>query len=507
MANSLSRRDFIKTGMVLSAAGMLPSVGDSQQSRPSQPKNVIVVGAGLAGLSAAFELTRTGHSVTVLEARTRPGGRVYTLRQPFPDGLYAELGGEWINPNHHHIHYYVRLFGLTLKEGYGPAVFRFNGKIYDSDSLAKEFPAVGDMFTKIRKEVQAGNSFQDADQSPIKELDQVSFLQLLQRLDVKEDGITIMKVHCNELMTTGLDQISAMHLAYEFRLPKNEDVWESRIVGGNDQVPMAMAKSLGEKVHYGCAVDGIRWDDHGVSVSYNQNGSQQELAGDEVVISVPASCASRFTFSPSLPEESASAIKNTLYGRVMKTLIQSRRRFWTEKGHSYEYCFTGSDVGDLYNATQNQRGVRGLLTCYSGGSIADGMSKHTPEERISNVRQVCEEVWPGSEAYLEGAVHRFWNDEEWTRGSYAYFAPGQMVTVRQWLRVPVGRLHFAGEHTADWQGYMNGAVQSGVRAAGEIDPSVAARWRRIVPQEKSFASINPDKDFAAVRSWLPRQVG
>ena len=95
---------------------------------------------------------------------------------------------------------------------------------------------------------------------------------------------------------------------------------------------------------------------------------------------------------------------------------------------------------------------------------------------MERVYDAAEEAWPGSKRMLEGAYSRFWNEERWTRGSYAFFAPGQMSTVRDWLRVAVGPIHFAGEHTSDWQGYMNGAIESGVRAASEIEPSVKTRW-------------------------------
>src|SRR5215207_2910202 len=115
----MRRRDFLKQTAIaataLSTSSLITSgSGRSEQQRRGRPNKVIIIGAGLAGLSAAYELTQGGHDVTVLEARTRPGGRVHTLRDQFADGLYAEAGAARI-PNHVHFTIkYVELFGLTL---------------------------------------------------------------------------------------------------------------------------------------------------------------------------------------------------------------------------------------------------------------------------------------------------------------------------------------------------------------------------------------------------------
>src|SRR5438067_1682553 len=125
----MSRRAFLEAAVLLSAGAAVPSSGVGAASR----KSVIIIGGGLAGLSAACELADAGHSVTVLEARMRPGGRVCTLRDPLADNLYAELGGEWINDNHHYIRHFAQKFRLTLTRGYGPGAFRLNGRVVSDE--------------------------------------------------------------------------------------------------------------------------------------------------------------------------------------------------------------------------------------------------------------------------------------------------------------------------------------------------------------------------------------
>jgi monoamine oxidase len=153
--------------------------------------------------------------------------------------------------------------------------------------------------------------------------------------------------------------------------------------------------------------------------------------------------------------------------------VQTRERFWEKVIPHLESVGTDTTVGNVYHSSQNQKHRRGVLTFYSGGGCADAMEKYLPTERVTQAQQVCREIWPAARHFCEGGFNQFWNAEEWTRGSYAFFAPGQNTTVREWLSKQVGRIHFAGEHTAVWQGYMHGAVESGFRAAREIDATIS----------------------------------
>jgi monoamine oxidase len=489
MTESISRRRFIAGAGILLGSAAIPSHAVSKFVRRPLRKRVLIVGAGLAGLTAAHELAESGHEVVVFEARLRPGGRVNTLRHPFSDQLYAELGGEWINRNHHYMHHFIRLFGLRLREGYGSSHFWMQKKFLGEEQI-NNLPSVHEMNRVIAQNFHEFDSFRTPSGSRARELDGMNFLTLLKTNGIKEDAIQVMQMYIQELMTTNLEQISALHMAYEFRLPNDREDKETRIAGGNDQLPLAFAAKLADRIRYGRPVTLVRHDQNGVAICCMQNGEQITEDGDELIVAIPATCAAQLRFEPELPPDSARAIHNARYGRVMKTIVQSRKRFWSGNQHSTEFLHTDLDPGDIYHSSQNQPGVRGLLTCYSGGGSADVMSKTDSQSRLNLVYNLCDQVWPDSKSYLEGAYHRFWNDEVWTRGSYAYFARGDMLAIRGPLRQPVDRIHFAGEHTADWQGYMNGAVESGVRTAIEIEPSIAARWQQVLNQERSAASLN-----------------
>lgn len=482
----ISRRKFLRdAGILLGSAGF--TSGALGNAFAASSKKIIIVGAGLAGLAAAHELAEYGHRVVLFEARTRAGGRVYTLRHPFSDGLYAELGGEWVNINHHHMRHFINLFGLKQKQGYGEGNYWIN-KTFLSEEAVENMPEVREAQRIVKDRFLGVNSFQAASRSLGKAYDDMDFLTFLRNNGIQESAIEIMRIRIQELMTTALEEISALHVAYEFQLPNIRQGRETRIAGGNDQLPLAMAKKLGKNIRYGRPISHVRHDSRGVSVSYEREGIKGTEDGDELVLAVPASCATKMVFEPALPAEHANAIAQTRYGRVMKTVVQSRNRFWTNPKLSSEYLYTDQQTGSIYHSSQNQPGPRGLLTCYTGGKNADAMATHQTDDRLRMIYSLCNDVWPASADLLEGGYNLYWNEQEWSRGSYAYFAPGQMIGIRDLLRVPIDRIHFAGEHTADWQGYMNGAIESGIRASGEIEPRINAKWQRILSQPKAAAS-------------------
>lgn len=471
------RREFLKTVGLAAGSLMLPGGLDHPNSTlhvagSRDKQKVIIIGAGLAGLGAAYQLHQQGHDLTVLEARRRAGGRVMTVRHPFADGLYAEAGGEWINAAHQHIIMLAEELGLELREGYGESGLFRNQRLMSYSEARTRIPGMARLQTaseELQKNIHVG---EPPSRSVRRDLDDINYLTYLRLAGVDEEAMAIERQHINGLMTVKLEEISAMHMAYEFALPQEEGKPEMRIVGGNDQLPRLLAERLGNRVVFGCPAVGIEHDDHGVRVHYLEDGFTRSLDGDHVIIAVPASCARRLKYEPALPPESQQAM-NVGYGRVMKTLMQARRRFWEDTEPAFESVSTDTEVGNIYHSSQSLKRRRGVLTFYSGGSSADAMAKyHTATERIARAKEICGHIWPGMNQLCEEGVCQYWNGEEWTRGSYAFFTPGQMTTIREWLARPVGRVHFAGEHTAVWQGYMHGAVESGFRAAQEIDASI-----------------------------------
>lgn len=475
----MNRREFLAQSALGSAALLMP-----RGAHAADAQRVVVVGAGLAGLTAAFELVERGHAVTVLEANSRAGGRVLTLRRPWDDGLYNEAGGEWIHPNHRFLHHYIEHFQLKLKEDEGPSALWREGKLVPEEESFEAIAGYEDLQKRFEEALAKINIHENPERSEMIRLDAVSYGEWLRSLGASQAALERHRIRVNDLMTVDLEEISALHMLYEYALPQDE-VAESRIVGGNSSLPEAFAKALGERIRRGAVVRAIEHDGRGVRVRYVQNGAAKQEDADHVVIAIPGVMVKRLQFTPGLPRAAARAYAALHHGRIMKITLQTRTRFWEKHDPAYTGVVTYREAGNIYHGSNGQPGTRGLLTNYVAGWGATAWGPLGAAGQIAAAKKFTREVWQHAPNEIERARSWHWDIQPWARGGYAFFAPGQMTSVRPVIAQPFGRIHFAGEHTAVWQGYMNGAVESGVRAAGEIDSAVGQLFERLRARERA----------------------
>lgn len=460
-------------------------------NRPSQ--RVIVIGAGLAGLTAAYELQQHGHRVVVLEARPHPGGRVLTLRHPFDDTLHAEAGGEWIHPEHHYIRHYAGEFGLELQQDNDAAALWDETGLHSLARPEETIPGLAEFRRHLHEYLKKVSVFERPDRSRLADLDQVSYLDFLRQLGASEPVIALERIFTRTEMTVEPQEISALHMLYEFGLPQPE-VPQMRVHGGNSLLVEAFARHL--NVRLGAAVSRIRQSGQRVRVHYRQRDQEHAEEGDHVLVAIPGTQVRDLRFDPPLPPEIAKAYAALGYGRVMKVVLQSQQRFWEKTEPIYEWVFTPREAAHIYHSSWGQPGPRGLLTFYVAGWGADNWGPLGARKQMEEARKLAGTVWPGKEAEIERGASWFWNAQQWIRGSYAYFGPGKMTAVRPWLAQPVDRIHFAGEHTAVWQGYMNGAVESGLRAAAEIEPAVGVLFQELTAPSQTSRCLWPGQAAA-----------
>ena len=478
----VTRRQFLQQTAVAGAAAFwAPAL------RAQSPQRIVVVGAGLAGLSAAFELAQRGHSVTVLEANSRAGGRILTLRRPWDDGLYCEAGGEWVDRNHQYLQHYIAQFGLELKEDEGDSAIWQDGKLLGDGDSARVIAGYRELEERVDEAAARINIYENPERSALIHLDAMSYGDWLRSLGASEAALARHRIRVNDLMTVDLHEISALHMLYEYALPSSGET-ESRIRGGNALLPETFVKRLGDKVHFGAAVQSIEHNASGVSVAYLQKGSAQRIEADHAIIAIPGVMVPRLRFTPALPRATADAYRKLGHGRIMKVVLQTRTRFWEKREPSYTGVVTHREAGNIYHSSTAQAGRRGLLTNYCAGWGAASWGPLGPAGQITAAKKLTHDVWRHDANEIERARSWHWNIQPWARGSYGFFAPGQMTSVRPVVAQPVGRIHFAGEHTAVWQGYMNGAVESGLRAAGEVDPAVATLHATLRAKERQPAS-------------------
>ncbi len=494
MRNPLSRRKFLKdtalTAAVLSTSSPLDLLAASQKTfeRIGPPKKVVVMGAGLAGLSAAFELTQAGHDVTILEAQMRPGGRVLTLRQPFSDGLYAEAGAARVPGNHDLTLKYAKLFNLTLDPYQRNAselarvVYhhkrRFTVQPDEDFNLLAHFPLD---LTLEERELGFDGLWQKYLRPAIEEMGDRNSPDWPPQSAKKYDHMTVEELMREQGASPGV--VAAINFAldrhHDDRRPSalwalagwyddtgSEQMYKIR--GGTDLLPKAFAARLAEKIRYGSPVVRIEHDTRSVRLVFSQAGVHQTIAGDYLICAIPYSVLRDVEISPPFTPEKQRAVAELTFTPAARVFLQFKRRFWLEEGFS---GFAETDVlHSIWNPTFDQPGPRGILLSFLWDSRARDLTAMTEDERINYTLKYMEKIFPGIRHHFEGGVTKSWGDDPWARGCSVYLKPGQVTSLLPYIARHEGRIHFAGTHTYPQEaGWMQGAFVSGIRAAREIN--------------------------------------
>lgn len=441
---------------------------------PPASAEVVVIGAGVAGLAAAVTLRENGRDVQVLEARQRVGGRVWTIREPFSDGLYAEAGAEYVNGGHTWVDTFLRRYGLLDgRTPVSPRMYAFRGERVIGSSVARFGPRVASDLRRLgRRAAQLGRFIPDParpwEAASAEELDRRSVAQWLDELDLHPTTRAYLDVWHRLDYAVENTEVSLLQFARDERLYGIEGARAlSRPRGGMDLLPEAMAAELGLCVHLGANVTAIHRNDRGVDVYYDGLVPEGQVHASRVILAIPPSVARTIEFSPPLPDAQASAMANLRYGHIVKVLLQYRRRFWRDHGR-IRGVMTDLPFLSAWDATRDQPGERGIFGIYTAGADGARLAEMPEPRRVSWCLDQLDQLFPCSSSLFEQGVSAAWDAEPFSGGTYSYFAPGEMRRFAPVLAEPFGRLHFAGEQTDPWQATMNGALASGVRAAREV---------------------------------------
>lgn len=429
-----------------------------------------VAGAGLAGLTAAYELQRRGARVTVVEARDRVGGRVWTRRDGFVEGQHAEAGGDMIDPDQETIRRLAMDLGLTLSpilRG-GFAFARQAGRAPVITQASKAASLWAELAQAAEPLVRAHRlnerrwdgpiARQLAEQSVADWLDSIGAnRQLRARLNGMRGFFLADPEHLSLLAL--IDQLSTESSALDHFY---------RIKGGNDRLATALAGTLKEPVKLQTIVRAVAQGRDQMRITVRRGGQQDHMTADALVLALPATIVRQLTFTPALPSPQHQAFHDLQYGPATKTLLQFDRRFWRRQRAPLAYG-TDLPIGAIWDGNEEQRGRSGILTLLAGGSASRDTQHILTQGGAEAVSARLK--WLGAtKATLRASHHVSWEDDPFVRGGYAVFQPGYDPEQRAWLSRPHGRILFAGEHTSlRWQGYMNGAVESGMRAALEVE--------------------------------------
>ena len=457
-----SRREFLRRSF---AAAFAPAVAGAQ-TRESAAR-VVVVGAGLAGLRAATLLRQAGRQVVVLEARERSGGRVLTVRAPFDDGLVGEAGPIRIAGAHRAVLRAVREHRLTLvpfESSNGAPLDPAPGTTgLRPDERSLSARAMLERYVGAVPDNLAEPAASDATYATWREYDRVTWPEWLLQRGASQDAV--------RLMTQGGDSsaLSALYMLRQFAMLRASSQL-FKIAGGMDRLPQAMTQALGDIVRYQSPVVRISRAAGSLSIEFETAGRLERIAADRVVLTVPLTTLRQIEFRPRLSAAKEKAIGAPPYYPGVRILLQSRDRFWNRAGLNGSARTARAEIWDAaYDrqgpAPRSSKGpVRGLLGATTGASFAG----KTDAQSLAFGVDLVADAFPGiRSAFEKGIVHQ-WAQDRWSQGAFVAFAPGQMTALLPEIARPDDRVHFAGEHTSSWMGWMEGALESGERAAREI---------------------------------------
>lgn len=420
--------------------------------------DVVVIGAGLAGLRAATDLVAGGRDVVVLEARDRVGGRVWSHR--FPNGQWCERGAEFIDGNHREVLALVSSLGLgllaatkgaddakrLLDVGGRPAPFTLHHSL--QDELAWWRQAQSRLAARVDPDAPTtGDGALDLDLLPLSDYVTALHLSVATRVAVGRELRT-------EFMVAP-DGVSQLMAGWMFARQRNAgDGHEAfRIAGGNDQLATGLAASLGDRVRLGAPVADI--DETGAIVMVDGD----RCTAREVVAAVPLPVLSRIW--PVLPDELAAVG----YGVGGKVSVQTERRIWHDYGRDGS-VLSDRAWGEMWDTSEHQPGDAGVITALLSSN--DGSALAALPDTVERVIGEADRLFPGFKGLSGEAVRTDWTHDPYSLGAYATFGPGQLLDAWPKLRERYGRIVLAGEHTDEFCGFMEGALRSGARVAGEI---------------------------------------
>lgn len=479
----VTRREVMRRGGALTAAVLATGPG-AALGTTREPQRVIVLGAGLAGLAAAWELIDAGHDVTVLEARMRPGGRVRTLRADFADGLYADAGGMVFLSTDAHARRYIAALGLEtaeLADAGLRGLFHMDGRRFSVGpgqrvawpyGLTAEENALGPdgiLFRYALEGLTADSVRADGwRRDEIARLDQVSMAEYMRQRGASAGAVELLRNYL--WFGQAIDRASMLAVAMSDLSGALTGAGFFTLRGGNDQLPRGMAARVGRHVRYGFRAQAIRDSGNGVEVLGRQAGEVRSFRADRVICTLPATIVRELAFAPELPADQSRAVTELEYMSVTRTFLQVRRAFWFDEGVQGR-ASTDLPVGQIERhplAVAAAATDRSILESHVRGPYAAELGAMTRDEALALTVHEMTRVHPQLPGEYEGGTVKSWAADPFVRSGFSMAAPDQIVEFLPALQRPHGRVHFAGEHTSIRRATMEGALRSGVRAAHEV---------------------------------------
>lgn len=441
---------------------------------------VVIIGAGLAGLTAAMMLQEAGVSFVVLEARDRAGGRVFSRSEA---GVIIDYGAQWVTPKQHRVFAMLDRLGLTTTPTFT------NGSYYSDihgreRRSAKEIPPapvtslldIARARRQLNKQCKDINAAAPWESASALSLDTQTAGSWADRCLLTKYGKAFCSMRIKEGLCGELSDFSMLDLIWSLAscgglkaVSHGEDYW---ITEGAQALPDRMAASLGGAVILGAPARKIVWGEQGAEVFTDQ----ESWSCRRIIAAMPPFLTSRIEYDPPLPFMREQLSQRVGMGAVMKFIIVYTKPFWREQGLNGSASIDSAPIITTIDSSPPGQAI-GVLTAIAAGKDARALGLVSPDERRGEVLRCLAGPF-GSEALRPLAFYEHdWLSDPWTRGGYgAHFAPGVISQFGPSLLKSIGPIHWAGTETAaEWRYYMEGAMQSGERAALEVIQAISSQ--------------------------------
>lgn len=487
-AGSITRRRFVSQTAAASAAlalaACLPRRAGSARNTPRRDgPPVLIIGAGIAGLTAAYRLRQQGVPVRVIEAQNRVGGRMYSLRGAFPDAQVCELGGELIDTKHERIQALAAELGIALDdlrtepEGIASDRWFFGGSRRSGAEVIAALAPVAERLAAERRALGDGIDPTYRETGGAEALDRMTIAEWLDRTGVSGWVRELLDVGYTTEYGMPLDRQSALNFITMISVDDSsfEIFGESderfHVHDGNDRIPLTLAERLDGAIETGTVLEAVSArGDGGFTCTLRRGATSLTASASHLLLAIPFTTLRDVHLDVPLPDPKRRSIRELGYGANAKLMVGFSERVWRTRHGSNGSVLTSLPFQLTWEASRGQAGRSGILTNFTGGAHALELARGTAEDQARSLVADLEHVFPGTTAAARAGAVRFnWPSFPWTRGSYAGYLPGQWTSLRGAEGERVGRLFFAGEHCSlDAQGFMEGGCETGERAADEI---------------------------------------
>jgi len=483
----LSRRQLL-AGMATLAVSAKPRAQEGllqsmRATRLPAGGGVLIVGAGIAGLTAAYRLQQAGVRAEVVEASRRVGGRLRSLGNVAGSPGVVEMGGEFIDTRHTAVRSLATELGLTLADlrladtGLEPEVLFFQGHRVSQQQVIEEFAPLA---KRIADDLQSlGNrniTYHDPSDAAVR-LDRLSIAEYLETAPISPVMDQLLKVAY--ITEFGRDAESQSCLNMLFLIGAEVGKWSTygisderyHVVGGNDQIPQKLAARLQGEVETSTVLESIRAKPEGrYQVSLRQGATSVERTYEHILLTVPFGVLRQVELAIDLPPVKRRAIDELGYGTSTKLSLPFQERIWRSRYSSTISVYSDLDFQNTWESARYGVGSSGWLTNLRGGTNGMALGEGNPEAQAQKLLNDFEGIFPGISVAQQGkGVRSFWAAEPYSLGSYSCYLPSQWTAIGGAEGERVGNVWFAGEHCSPGsQGYMNGACETAEAAAHSI---------------------------------------